>query len=114
MYSIKQHFLLCYLQSVVEISLQSHRYIFLWLQLMFCFQVVTGGVLKEHVQGAGGSIQFTVQRPHYVSSVLANIMSPPVASRRKSQKADVCMMVCAKFWANYYILIYSHCQELYA
>jgi hypothetical protein len=81
---------------------------------MFCFQVVTGGVLKDHVQGAGGSIQFTVQRPHYVSSVLANIMSPPVASRRKSQKAGVCIMVCPKFWANYYILIYTHHQELYA
>jgi len=49
--------------AVAEISLQLHQSFSQWLWRMFCIQVVTGGVLKGYVQGAGGPNHYPVYRP---------------------------------------------------
>jgi hypothetical protein len=40
------------------------------------------------------------------------MIEPSIASGNKTETQDVCIMVCLKFWVDYYILMYSHCQEL--
>jgi hypothetical protein len=44
---------------------------------------------------------------------VANIMAEfSVRNARETQDADVRIIVCGKFWADYYVLVYSCCQEL--
>jgi len=43
--------------AAVEFFMQSCKYVSQWLQWMFHIQVSTSSVLKEYVQGGGGTNQ---------------------------------------------------------
>jgi len=45
--------------------------------------------------------------------IVANIMAEfSVRNATETQDADVHIIVCGRFWADYYVLVYSCCQEL--